>query len=227
MVGIYKIISPSGRIYIGQSRNINKRFNGYKKLMKSNETQLRLLRSFKKYGVNSHIFEIIEECIVENLNVRERYWQDKFNVLGEQGLNCVLTATDVLPFIQSKETKRKRSGENHFMWNKKHKDETKKRMSESAKLRKASEDTKKKLSEIRKGNKNHFYGKTHNDSSKLIMKEKKIGLNNVRSKIVLCTDTGIFFYSIREAAETFKIKEITLYFQLIGKNKNKTNLLIV
>lgn len=30
LIGIYKITSPTDRIYIGQSKDINKRFNSYK-----------------------------------------------------------------------------------------------------------------------------------------------------------------------------------------------------
>lgn len=32
MVGIYKITSPTNKIYIGQSKNIRKRFNNYQNL---------------------------------------------------------------------------------------------------------------------------------------------------------------------------------------------------
>ena len=60
MVGIYKITSPSGRVYIGQSVNIEKRFLSYSKLLRC-KTQIKLFRSFLKYGVINHIFETIEE----------------------------------------------------------------------------------------------------------------------------------------------------------------------
>lgn len=226
MIGIYKITSITGRIYIGQSRDIIRRFKSYNKFSGGNKYQIRLHRSFLKHGVNSHIFEILEECEISKLNIRERYWQDYFNVIGENGLNCRLTSSDVLPGIISEETRLKKSGVNHPMWGKTHKEESIKMMQLSASKRKASEKTREILSEARKGDKNHFFGKTHKNESKSTMREKKIGLNNIRSKIILCIETGIFFYSIREAAETFNIKEITLYFQLTGKNKNKTNLII-
>ena len=100
MVGIYKITSPSGRIYIGQSRNINKRFTQYKRL--ACEKQPRLYNSFIKYGINDHTFEIIEKCEVEQLNIRERYYQDLYDVLNK-GLNLVLTETDILPRVYTKE----------------------------------------------------------------------------------------------------------------------------
>ena len=65
------------------------------------------MRSFKKYGVKNHIFEVIEECLVENLNKRERYWQEYYNVLNE-GLNCRLTETEERSGKLSKETVQRR-----------------------------------------------------------------------------------------------------------------------
>lgn len=84
-VGIYKIISPSGKIYIGQSKNIQKRFKGY---IKSHcFQQPKLHNSFNKYGSENHIFEIIEICVESELDKKEIYWINKFNTVLE-GLNC-------------------------------------------------------------------------------------------------------------------------------------------
>lgn len=91
MIGIYKITSPSKKIYIGQSTNIEKRFYTYKLL--HCKKQPFLFNSLKKYGAENHIFEVIEFCEVEKLNERERYWQDFYNVL-ECGLNLVLTSSN-------------------------------------------------------------------------------------------------------------------------------------
>ena len=65
MIGIYKITSPSGKIYIGQSKNIEKRFKAYYKKLGKN--QPRLYRSFKKYGIKQHNFEIQEKCLFKQL----------------------------------------------------------------------------------------------------------------------------------------------------------------
>ena len=92
MIGIYKITSPSKKIYIGQSINVNKRLKEYKYLSNC-KTQPKLYNSLVKYGFSQHIFEIIEQCSVEELNVRERYWQEFHNTIGERGLNCRLTET--------------------------------------------------------------------------------------------------------------------------------------
>ena len=86
--GIYKITSPTGKIYVGQSVNIHKRWSKYKRLECIN--QRRLYNSFQKHGVKNHIFEIIEECEKENLNKKERHYQDLYNVL-DKGLNLTLT----------------------------------------------------------------------------------------------------------------------------------------
>jgi group I intron endonuclease len=88
MIGIYKITSPSGKIYIGQSVNIKTRFRKYKYLNCKRQTYL--YNSFQKHGVENHIFEIIEECTLEQLNEREIYWGTYYNVLDKNGLNLRL-----------------------------------------------------------------------------------------------------------------------------------------
>lgn len=106
MVGIYKITNPKGRIYIGQSVDIEKRRKNYKSVTNCKQ-QIILHNSLVKYGFSEHVFEVIEECSIEELNTRERYWQDYYNVLLE-GLNCKLTKTNDKSGKQSKHTSNKR-----------------------------------------------------------------------------------------------------------------------
>lgn len=68
---IYKITSPSNRIYIGKTKNINKRVSYYKK--GHCKTQILLYNSIIKYTWENHIFEILESNIL-NANEREKYW---------------------------------------------------------------------------------------------------------------------------------------------------------
>lgn len=91
MIGIYKVVNPKGKVYIGQSIDIEKRLYDYKKMVNCTN-QTKLVNSFKKYGTSAHKFKIVEECSEDLLNLRERYWQDYYNVLNE-GLNCRLTTT--------------------------------------------------------------------------------------------------------------------------------------
>jgi group I intron endonuclease len=87
MIGIYKITSPSGKIYIGQSTNIEQRWKDYNKMIRC-KRQTRLYYSFIKYGVKNHIFEIIEECTIEQLIERETHWKEYYKVLEVPSLCC-------------------------------------------------------------------------------------------------------------------------------------------
>lgn len=133
--GIYKITSPSNRIYIGQSSNLEERFKTYKHINKS-KSLTKLYRSFKKYGIENHTFEIIENCPIILLNERERYWQDFYNVTSKKGLNCRLTTTESQAGSLSKETKEKIGKGNK-----------EKIMSEEAKIKIRQFNTGKKISE--------------------------------------------------------------------------------
>lgn len=109
MIGIYKITNPKRKVYIGQSINIERRFKQYLKSSLQKYSQTKLYNSFKKYGLDSHTFEILEECNFEELNNKERFYQDKYNVLSKNGLNCILISTDLKPSLFSKETREKMS----------------------------------------------------------------------------------------------------------------------
>ena len=106
MIGIYKIISPTSKVYIGQSININKRLVQYQSL--KCKKQKKLYSSLIKYGFENHTFEIIEQCTSEDLNKRERYWQEFYDSV-EHGLNLIYTKTDEKHQIFSKETRQKMS----------------------------------------------------------------------------------------------------------------------
>lgn len=56
--GIYTITSPSGRVYVGQSRHVYRRFAFYR-YDKRKGTQPALDRSFFKYGIPAHDFALI------------------------------------------------------------------------------------------------------------------------------------------------------------------------
>jgi group I intron endonuclease len=86
-IGIYKIINPLGKIYIGASKDILKRWNVDYKYASNIKSQIKLYHSFKKYGVENHVFEIVEICGLNNLFIKEVYWIEFYNSYKE-GLNC-------------------------------------------------------------------------------------------------------------------------------------------
>lgn len=109
---IYKITSPSGRVYIGQTTNLKKRVATYKSTNAKGQTKLN--RSILKYGWDAHRFEVIDECSIilpTILNMLELYWIKEYDCV-DNGLNCM-------------------SGGSFG----RHSDESKKKMSESAKKR--------------------------------------------------------------------------------------------
>jgi len=114
MIGIYKIINPRGKVYIGQSVNIERRNIEYFKLKCKN--QPKLYYSFQKYGVENHQFEIIEECTVEKLNEKEIYWGTHYGVLGDDGLNLRLGNANGLCSEKTKQkiSKSQKGNKNHL-----------------------------------------------------------------------------------------------------------------
>lgn len=105
MIGIYKITSPTNKIYIGQSINIEKRKKYYQNA--HCKGQKKLYASIIKYGFENHNFEIICECLENELNKLEEYYISYFNSFNTiLGMNL---DSGGLSKKQSDETKLKRS----------------------------------------------------------------------------------------------------------------------
>lgn len=224
MIGIYKITSPSGKVYIGQTTNFTKRKNYYKNGAKP--YQIRIHNSLQKYGYDAHSIVLIEQCSVDNLNQRERYWQDFYDVIGENGLNCRLTATNDKSGFLSESSKHKLSiakkkvvidGEWRekfaYDWSgKNHSEETKRKMSESAKGKKKTAEHISKLPQNQKG----YKSKPRSEEFKLNQK-----LYNGKSKIVYQYDKNDNlinqFISAAEAKRQTGVK--TINSVVLGKTK--------
>lgn len=149
MIGIYKITNPKGKVYIGQSVEIEERWKYHKYTIDREQINTPLVNSLRKYGADRHTFEVVEECKRDQLNIRERHWQEYYNVLSE-GLNAILVETDSNPQIISKEQKDKIS-DSVRRWHKEvgHSLDTKRKMSNShqgVKREPCSEEKKNKIS---------------------------------------------------------------------------------
>jgi group I intron endonuclease len=130
MIGIYKITSPSKRTYIGQSIDIENRWIKYKNINNS-KVQQKLYRSFIKYGIDNHIFEILEECPTDELDNTEIKWINHFKT-NKTGLNIL-------------------EGGGNSRKGVKHTNETKQKMSDSHLGKQDTEQTKNKKSQSAKG----------------------------------------------------------------------------
>ncbi len=86
-VGIYKIQSPTGKVYIGQSWDIHKRFSQHK----YSHSDTYVSRSIKKYGADNHSFQVVHElpkdCNQQVLTQYEQVYMDFHKVAGFIMLN--------------------------------------------------------------------------------------------------------------------------------------------
>jgi group I intron endonuclease len=203
--GIYKITSPTGRIYIGSSKDIQKRWWSY--FSKNCKDQPKLYNSLCKYGVEKHTFEIIEYCEFEILFLLERAWGLFYNVL-EEGLNCTLPGYNEIPRLKSKETILKMSIA---------------RMGVSP-----SEATREKL---RKANLGKKQSKEVIEKRTACQKGKKASLEAIEKrceklrKIVLDIQTGVYYESAKEAAQyNNHFSKTSIISMLNGNTPNKTYL---
>jgi group I intron endonuclease len=83
---IYKITSPSGKAYVGQTmRSFEKRVAEHKR---ESSCCTLIKRAIDKYGDEMN-YELIEENVPqEQLDEREIYWISHFNSLAPDGYNC-------------------------------------------------------------------------------------------------------------------------------------------
>lgn len=196
MVCIYKITSPSGKEYIGQTRNYKLRLKQYRFV--NCKTQIWIFNSLRKYGFLAHSFTILHELPADVdqavLDNYEKIYIAAYKGAGIQLLN--ITNGGNGKGNQSKETRIKISNANKGrkgtvrktplsddertilreraleLWAKGvlgikgHSEETKSRLRKLNLGRKHSDETRKKLSESRKGERHNNYGKQMPDSTK-------------------------------------------------------------
>lgn len=197
MVGIYKITSPSGKINIGQTWDIDLRKGYYSRLECKGQTKL--YNSLVKYGWPNHVFEVIHElpedvtqCILDQYETL--YWQ-QYKDLGFEMLNIKEPGRGGR---WSEEMKIKfKEKRNNKEW--------KKFISNIHKGKIVSQETRNKQSRFRKG-------KKHSEETMIkIFNRPKLTLNQIRKRIektnkpVICINTGKIFESIKNAAEYFKL----------------------
>lgn len=80
MIGIYGIRNKlNGKIYIGQTTDVDLRYKEHFSHLKNNCHQnSHLQNAWNKYGQDCFEFLIVEECSEDNLTEREQYWIDYY-----------------------------------------------------------------------------------------------------------------------------------------------------
>lgn len=86
-IGIYRITNKiNGKRYIGQSIHIERRWEEHCKPSSSSLVS----KAIHKYGKTNFLFEILEECQIEDLDLLEQYWIKKENTISPFGYNIAL-----------------------------------------------------------------------------------------------------------------------------------------
>jgi group I intron endonuclease len=193
MIGIYKITNPKNKVYIGQSINIDRRWNEYQKLQCSQSKKI--YNSLKKYGFENHIFEILEECNINNINDREEYYILLYNSHID-GLNIKIAS-------KPSWTGKKRYEHSEFLKN-----------NGSGLSYKRTQEHKDNLSQMMK---DVWVNKREEIS-------KKISLNKIGKKVksIKCNETKIIYSSIKECSEQMNISTGVLCSFVKGNYKYST-----
>jgi group I intron endonuclease len=246
---IYKLTSPNGKIYIGQSINIKQRLRKYK--CNSFSGQVKLWNNCKKYNWNPiDSYEIIDTCNLENLDFAEIHWIAHYDSFIN-GLNSNEGGKTRKGFKHTEETKESlkitATGKKHTSESKLKISEAGRNMSECAreKIRKSSigrkhsDDTKNrirqskldnpyrmtteqrmKVSIANMGNKKRL-GKEHTQDTKNKISQAKKGIPNVLGmKKVICIDTKIIYDSQKDAGNKLKLSP-SLISRVCNGTRNK------
>lgn len=144
--GIYLLRNNiNGKVYIGQSKNIEKRLRRHELSIKYNYIKTYIKNAIKEYGWINFEKMVLEYCDTSLLNEREKRWIKLYNCANNEiGYNLTLGGQDGFNGIkmsdERKLNKPKLIGNKTSMFGKKHSDKTIKKMSEIGKIRLANGD---------------------------------------------------------------------------------------
>ena len=188
-LGIYKLIwEECGYFYIGQSIDIQNRFNRHKHLIINNKNKSGFIQNvYNKYGMPS--FEILEECLYDDLNAREQHYLD-LHFDYDKCCNLNKNAVSSKGHKYSKET-----------------------IERIKTLRKDS---------YKKGEDHHSFGKKASLESRKRMSEAQKGDKSSRARIVLDTQTGVFYNCLKDLTDLYNFNHRNMSRYLSGARKNKT-----
>ena len=95
MIGIYKITNKlNNHSYIGLSTKLEERWKYHQSpYNQQRESYKSLYKAFEKYGIENFTFEILEECSIQELGEKEKYYITKYDTY-KSGYNMTTGGED-------------------------------------------------------------------------------------------------------------------------------------
>lgn len=188
-----KFLQP---IYIGSALNLKRRLlDGHITELKHNKHKHNnlLQRYYNDNGSENLIWILLEECGKEELLSREQFWLDSIRPFADENRGFNISKNALSPWLGQKLSQKHKDNISKGLKGKskpkgfgekvskmlKGRIPTEKQLLHLDTIRKLiptpTEETKKKMSESHKGEKNHFFGKRHTEKTIQIIKEKNTG----------------------------------------------------
>lgn len=223
VVGIYKITNlVNGKSYIGQSIDVYRRFWDHRS--PSHESNKAMREDMKTLGKDNFRYEIVEECLPEELDEKEIYYIQKFRpeynrTRGGQNSYRGFSEDTIQKLRQSAKNQWASLSEEEW------KEKVARMHRAGLKRRHLSEETKQKLRERNLGKKQDQ--ETINKRRETLQTKKKNGWKKdgrPNFKQVICTETGEVFESVKSAAERIGARPTTVSSVLKGRQKTAKGL---
>lgn len=194
--GIYKIENKeNGKVYIGSSKNIHKRWLQHKRTLDNGTHHNVLLqRSYYKYGKDNFTFDILEEC-TDILTKEAEYiseYKPDYNIGSIGGGDNITNHPDrerivcnLVKVLRNIPKPGPRYGESNSNWK------------GGPKLCECGSEIAKSANSCfkcmdRSGSANPFFGRTHSESTKECIRNHRLGKPNLKCSKPLNTPDGVF-----------------------------------
>ena len=139
---IYKITSPSGKVYIGRTKDFSSRMADHKFDATSGRKDQALHRAIRKHGWENMVKEVIDETTKNKIVALESYYIGKYDSIKE-GYNNTINTSDGGNVWEGKEDTEQfkdfknlmsevTTGENNGMFGRTHSEETRAKMKAKA-----------------------------------------------------------------------------------------------
>ena len=171
---IYKVTSPSGKIYIGQtSKSLEERWNGHCNQARYGSNLL-LHRAIRKYGAQNFKKEIVSICeSLEKACTEEMQFIELYDCICDTGKGYNMTkGGEGNPMSDLTKSKLSQANKGQIPWSKGKKlgpfsSEHKRKLSDAHKGKTLSAKHKKQISESVTGENNGFYNRKHNKENRV------------------------------------------------------------